>query len=122
MTRLTPRRTRLLSTAAVAVAVGLGLILGACGSSGGSGYSAAAKQGYLAQVHQQVPDVSAFRSDTGLVRLGAAACTMFASGSDFQDVAADLGSSVAAMDSTDLGSLITAAAEHLCPKYAGLVG
>jgi hypothetical protein len=94
----------------------------ACGS--GSGSSGPADQAFLADVHAGAPDISQYRSDLQLVRLGQAVCADFAAGASYEAVADRLGVSAgaASLPSGDLGAVITSAADDLCPRYRAQVG
>ncbi|MDA8282452.1 MAG: DUF732 domain-containing protein [Actinomycetota bacterium] len=88
-------------------------LAGAC--SGPSGPPPAASQAFLLAVHAAYPSVNQQRSDESLVRLGEAACAEFSSGASFTAVAGQLQSSGLAPE--ELGTLLTAAVDDLCPKY-----
>lgn len=78
-------------------------------------------QAYLAEVHGAAADISQYRSDTQLIRLGHVVCDDFGAKASYQEVADRL--SVASGDrslpSADLGAVITAAADNYCPQYRG---
>jgi hypothetical protein len=101
-----------------AVACGLTLSLAACGS-GQKQASAQADQDFLASVHDAAPDVSAYRSDVQLTRLGHAACDGFRSGASFQQLADRLvlleGSHP--LPAADLGAVIDSAVTAYCPEF-----
>ncbi|HLI02123.1 MAG TPA: DUF732 domain-containing protein [Acidimicrobiales bacterium] len=96
-------------------------MLASCGPPKPSPAKVAAQQAFLGQVHTSDPGVNGVRSNVELVRLGNAACTIFAAGSSYQSVANKLGAENSDVSSYVLGIVITSAAEHLCPKYAGQV-
>lgn len=85
--------------------------------------SSVAEAAFLNEVHLQAPDVSSYRDNTALLRLGQAVCEGFSSGVSYQVLADRLtlseGSHV--MPTSDLGAVITAAARHLCPNFSSLV-
>src|SRR5579875_3561934 len=101
----------------VAVAALAGL-LAACGTSAAS---AAEQQAYLGQVHAQLPAIASLRTDTSLVRLGTAACDGLSSGAGFAAVAAQLQSANPTLASEAVGTLVTAAADQLCPAQRSRV-
>ncbi len=94
----------------------------ACGSSGTSPAALARQHAFLAQVHDEVPAINQVRSDPGLVRLGSAVCSDFSSGVSFQALADRISLQDGNLPTSDLGTVITAAAEHLCPSYRSQVG
>ncbi len=94
------------------------VVAGAC--SGSSGPPPAATQAFLQVVHAAYPSVNQQRSDESLVRLGEAACAEFSSGASFVAVAGQLQSSGLAPE--ELGTLLTAAVDDLCPKYRAAAG
>jgi hypothetical protein len=98
------------------------LLIAACsGQSSGSG--SAAQQTFLSEVHDQAPDVSAYRTDVQLVRLGHAACEGFSSGASYVELADRLalqeGSDL--LPPADLGAVISSAVREFCPHYDPLV-
>lgn len=104
------------------VAVGLAAsLLASCGPHKPSTATVAAQQAFLGQVHRSDPTVNNVRSNVQLVRLGNAACTVFAAGLSYQSVANQIGAENTDLSSYVLGIVITAAAEQLCPKYADRV-
>ncbi len=107
------------AVALVAVVIGLG----ACGGST-SPAAQAADQRYLATVHSGAPDISAYRSDVQLTRLGHAVCDGFRSGASFQQLADRLAlvPSSRPLPSEDLGTVITAAVDAYCPAYDAQIG
>jgi hypothetical protein len=74
---------------------------------------------FLSAVHLADPNVSAYRTDVQLTRLGHAACDGFKSGASFQQLADRLvlleGSNP--LPSADLGAVIDAAATAYCPQF-----
>ena len=100
------------------VVAGLG---GACHSS--TGAAGPVDQAYLAEVHAAAPDINAVRSDTQLVRLGHAVCDDFRARASYQEVADRLSITAGSdrLPSSDLGAVITAAADNYCPQYRSLV-
>lgn len=110
-------RVAALAVAALAVAAAL-----LAGCSGGP--SARATQAYLALVHQLSPDVGSYAGSTQLIHVGHAVCDDFSSGASAQQVADRVGSAGAgaALPSEDLGSVMRAAVETLCPRYSNVFG
>lgn len=101
--------------AALAVAVcAAAAVAAGCGASAGAG--SAATLGYLQQLHGADPQINQARSDQSLVRLGQAACADFSSGVPFASVAEQL-QSTAGLSPEELGTVLTAAVDNLCPKY-----
>lgn len=111
-------------------ALGLAIVLPAaligqsgCGGSAPSGRTAAQQQAFLLAVHGAAPDISAYRSDIELTRLGRAVCDDLRSGASYQQVADRLGSTSGAnsLPTADLGAVITSATTTYCPQYANRV-
>jgi hypothetical protein len=101
-------------TAALA---GAAVLLAGCG--GGSGSSSQADAGFLSAVHVAAPDVSQYRTDTELVRLGHAACDEFRGHASFLQIADRLALEEGSnrLPSQDLGDVITAAVDAFCPQF-----
>jgi hypothetical protein len=110
-------RVRSALAAAVAAVVALAS-LASCGSSS-SAKSDQANQAFLSSVHLVDPNVTAYRSDVQLMRLGHAACDGFKSGASFEQLADRLvlleGSNP--LPSADLGAVIDAAVSAYCPEF-----
>jgi hypothetical protein len=107
---------------AVTLAVLGGAALGgACGPTARTPTLTAAQSAFLAAVHEQDPAIHELRSDPQLLRLGSAACAGFASGVSFFSLADTMAVNDGQLPTADLGSVITAAAEHLCPRYRSRV-
>ena len=100
------------------VAAGAAAGLASCGS-GSSAESDQANQTFLSAVHLADPNVTAYRTDVQLIRLGHAACDGFKSGVSFQQLADRLvlleGSNP--LPSADLGAVIDAAVSAYCPEF-----
>lgn len=101
----------------------LGLTLAGCGG-GTSPATRRADQAFLAQVHQNVPDIGTYRSDSQLLHLGHAVCDDLSSGASLLQVADRIGTVQISdpLPSEDLGSVMSAAGTVLCPRYASLFG
>jgi hypothetical protein len=110
-----------------AASVGVILVtLAGCGG-GTSAAGQAADQAFVNAVHSQASDISRYRNDTQLIRLGRAVCDGFASGVSYQQLAdrmvvTESSGSLPAVPAEDLGTVITAAVQIFCPKYQNLVG
>jgi Protein of unknown function (DUF732) len=102
------------------VAVGL---LGTGCSSGSRAANTAADSTFLSSVHLAAPDVSQFRTDVQLERLGHAACDGFRGGASYQQLAdrMSLQEGNPPLPSQDLGAVITAAVQSYCPQFQKLV-
>lgn len=94
-----------------------------CGSSVPSAAVQQQDQEFLASVHGAAPDVSTYRSDVQLVRLGHAACDGFRAGASYQQLAdrLPLTEGPHPLPPEDLGAVITAAVDSFCPQFRGLV-
>lgn len=116
------RRPALIIKSCVMAAL-LAVAAAACGHTGTTPVASTAESAFLDQLHVQAPDVNAYRNNTALVRLGQAACEGFSSGASYQILAdrLTLSEGAHALPTSDLGAVITAAADNLCPKFAGLV-
>jgi hypothetical protein len=107
---------------AFALAAVLSVSTAACGSAS-SAATSAADASFLASVHDNAPDISSYRSDTALLRLGHAACDGFRGGVSYQ-VLADrltLNEGSDPVPSSDLGAVISAAVDTFCPQYLELI-
>ncbi|MGC8628439.1 MAG: DUF732 domain-containing protein [Acidimicrobiales bacterium] len=102
--------------------IALALLVTACGSS--STLTAEKEQAFLDEVHGAAPDIAGYRSNSQLVSLGEAVCTDFQSGATVQQVAdrVPLYEGQPALPSDDLGAVMAAAVDQLCPKYHGVLG
>jgi hypothetical protein len=105
--------------AAVLVATAVGLA--ACGSSGPSAAQKAAQQAYLGQILDAVPSLNQLRTTGQLVNLGDAVCSGFAAGENYPTLADRIALNDGDLSTSDLGTIITAAAQNLCPKYSAQV-
>lgn len=120
--RLIPRRPTLVGVLFGGAMFGGAMALGCgCGATGGTPGPSAAQQAFLAAVHAEDPTVGQLRSDPQLLRLGSAACAGFASGASFFSLADTMAVGDGGLPSTDLGTVIKAAAEQLCPLYRSRV-
>jgi hypothetical protein len=95
----------------------------AAGCHSGSGAASGADQAYLAEVHDAAPGINATRSDSQLVRLGHVVCDDFRAKASYQEVADRLSIEAGSdrLSASDLGAVITSAADNYCPQYRGLV-
>ena len=111
------------SRPARAAVLGFGVALvAACGSTS-SAASSQADAAFLASVHGNAPDISTYRSDVALIRLGHAACDGFRGGVSYEQLADRLALTQGsrAVPTADLGAVITAAVSAFCPQYQSLV-
>jgi hypothetical protein len=102
--------------------IALALFVTACGSP--SPLATERDQAFLNEVHGAAPDIAGYRSNSQLVSLGEAVCTDFQSGATVQQVAdrIPLYEGQPALPSDDLGAVMAAAVDQLCPKYHGVLG
>jgi hypothetical protein len=112
---------RIASSPLALVTLALVVGFGACGSSGPSSAARAKQQAFLGQVHVNLPTINKLRSDSQLIGLGHAACTLFAAGASYQDLADHMSLQDNNLPTSVLGTVITSAGEHLCPKYSSRV-
>lgn len=105
------------------LAVVAAVVAGGCGASRPSAASLAADASFLSSVHSNAPDISTYRSDVAVIRMGHAACDGFRGGVTFQQLADRLvlleGSHP--IPTADLGAVITAAVSAYCPQYQELI-
>jgi hypothetical protein len=92
-----------------------------CGPTERTAVPSAAAVAFLSAVHEQHPAIHELRSDAQLLRLGSAACAGFASGVSFFSLADTMAVHDGQLPTADLGSVIEAAAQHLCPRYRSRV-
>ena len=106
----------------VAVLLAAGLASG-CSPSASPANGSPGEQDFLGEVHADAPDVSAYRTDVQLVRLGHAACDGFSGGASYVNLADRLALEEGPnpLPAGDLGAVISAAARALCPRYRHLV-
>ena len=109
---------RLLVAAALLVA---GTVAG-CGSHPTT--SPAADQAFVNAVYSQAPDIGAYRSGPQLLSLGQAICADLESGATVEQVGdrVPLLEGKVPLPPDDLGVVISAAVNKLCPKFHGLLG
>jgi hypothetical protein len=100
----------------------IGVTLAGCGSH--SSTSTAADQAFLNSVYSQAPDIGGYRTGPQLLSLGQAVCTDLESGASVEVVGDRLplleGND--ALPPDDLGVVIAAAVNKLCPKFHDLLG
>jgi hypothetical protein len=109
----------------VSCVFGLSLVVvtAACSAHAASNTESTADQAFLSEVHAAAPDVSSYRSDVALVRLGRAACDGFSAGASYVVLADRLALQEGSdpLPAADLGAVISGAARELCPRYENLV-
>jgi Protein of unknown function (DUF732) len=105
----------------ILLAVAAPLLVG-CDHRGGA--PSAADSAFVSQVTASAPDITTYRSNTQLIRLGHVACDDFSAGASYEETAdrMALEEGSHALPSEDLGAVITAAVNTLCPKYRTAVG
>jgi len=103
-------------------ALSLAVVPAACGPS--SSVTRQQVQAFLNEVHTAAPDIAGYRGDPQLVSLGEAVCADFESGATAQQVGdrVPLYEGQPALPPADLGAVMAAAVDQLCPKYRGLLG
>lgn len=102
--------------------VGTVLFFAGCGH--GASAVSAADSAYLSELTAAAPDITTYRNDTQLVRLGHVACDDFSAGAGYQETAdrMALEEGTPPLPSEDLGAVITTAIDSLCPKYRAAIG
>jgi Protein of unknown function (DUF732) len=113
----------------VAAAAVMGTVLAGCALLPGCGSSRSTAspkedQAFLNSVYSQAPDIGSYRSGPQLLSLGQAVCADLESGASVQEVGdrvpIDEGS--VALPPGDLGVVISAAVDQLCPQFHKLLG
>jgi hypothetical protein len=104
-------------------ALGASVLLASCSGSAPSPRQLAADRSFQAQVHAQAPDVSGYRTDVQLLRLGESVCDDLSAHATVAEVAdrIPLGEGADPLPVTDLGAVISAAIGSLCPQYHALL-
>ena len=96
------------------------LLLAGCG---GASANSPADQSFVAAVHLGAPDITSFRTDQQLIRIGHAACDAFRAGASYQEIADRMGQLEGRnpLPSQDLGVVVTSAVNAYCPQYRSQV-
>ena len=102
----------------VAVAV-LSVVLGGCGTSAVGAGRAKADGEFLDSVYSQATDIRAYRTGAQLVSLGQAVCADLSSGASVQEIGDRVLEGGETLSPADLGAVISAAVNVLCPKFRG---
>ncbi len=106
------------------LAAALVVAVTAAGCSSHSSTSPAAAQAFVNSVYSQAPDIGGYRTGPQLLSLGQAICTDLESGATVEEV----GDRVPLLEGNeplppdDLGVVISAAVNELCPKFHDLLG
>jgi hypothetical protein len=109
--------------AVIATLTAMCLMAPSCSPGASSSTGGPANDNFLSEVHDEAPDVSSYRSDVQLVRLGHAACDGFSAGASYVELADRLALQEGSnpLPAGDLGAVISSAARALCPRYEPLV-
>jgi hypothetical protein len=112
---------RLVLSRRLAAIVMLGALISACGAASQS--NPRLDSAFLDAVHNQAPDIGGYRSNAQLLSMGQAICADLGSGASVQEVGdrVPLVEGNVALSPEDLGEVITAAINELCPKYRHLL-
>lgn len=105
----------------IAVLVLIGAVATGCGTHAAA--NSQADQKFVNSVYSQAPDIGGYRSAAQLVGMGQAVCSDLGSGASVQQLADRL-PLVEGKDSlppADLGVVITAAVNVLCPRFDKLL-
>jgi Protein of unknown function (DUF732) len=106
----------------VAAALVVAVTAAGCGSH--SSTSPGAAQAFVNSVYSQAPDIGGYRTGPQLIGLGQAICADLESGATVEEV----GDRVPLLEGNeplppdDLGVVISAAVNKLCPKFHDLLG
>ena len=100
--------------------IGIAFLLAACG---GASANSPADQSFVAAVHLGAPDITSFRTDQQVIRIGHAACDAFRAGASYQEIADRMGQLEGRnpLPSQDLGVVVTSAVNAYCPQYRSQV-
>ncbi len=101
----------------------LALVLAGCGSARTTA-SPRADQAFLNSVYSEAPDIGSYRSGSQLVSLGQVVCGDLESGASVQEVGdrVPLVEGNVSLPPGDLGVVIAAAVNELCPRFHKLLG
>jgi Protein of unknown function (DUF732) len=97
------------------------LVLSVAGCSGGH-QSAAARamdQRFVDGVHNSATDISGYRTDSQVVKMGHVVCDGFRANANIEQIAGLLERTAANLPAGDIGAIISNAVNVLCPAYAG---
>ena len=117
-----PRRRLVAAVLIGAMLAGCATLTG-CGSSR-STTSPKADQAFLNSVYSQAPDIGSYRSGSQLLSLGQVVCSDLESGASVQEVGdrVPIDEGNVALPPGDLGIVISAAVDQLCPAFHKLLG
>jgi Protein of unknown function (DUF732) len=98
-------------------------MLTGCGSSRAT-TSPKADQAFLNSVYSQAPDIGSYRSSSQLLSLGQVVCSDLESGASVQEVGdrVPIDEGTVSLPPGDLGIVISAAVDQLCPQFHKLLG
>jgi Protein of unknown function (DUF732) len=101
----------------------LAFVLAGCGA-GRTAASPKADQAFLNSVYSEAPDIGSYRSGSQLVSLGQVVCGDLESGASVQEVGdrVPLVEGNVSLPPGDLGVVIAAAVNELCPRFHKLLG
>lgn len=94
------------------------------GCGGGAPLNPAMAKNFLASVYTQAPDIGSYRTSTQLLSLGQTVCGDLRAGASVQQLAdrLPLTEGSVALPPSDLGLVISAAVQDLCPQYKAKAG
>jgi hypothetical protein len=98
------------------------MTVGGCGSTKPLDPAMAKK--FLSSVYTQAPDIGSYRTSTQLLSLGQAVCDDLRAGASVQQLGdrLPLTEGSVALPPADLGLVISAAVQDICPEYQAKVG
>jgi Protein of unknown function (DUF732) len=101
----------------------LAFVLAGCGAERTTA-SPKADQAFLNSVYSEAPDIGSYRSGSQLVSLGQVVCGDLESGASVQEVGdrVPLVEGNVSLPPGDLGVVIAAAVNQLCPRFHKLLG
>jgi hypothetical protein len=105
-----------------AIAVGaLTVVLWVAGCSGGHQRAAALAVGqrFVDGVHNSATDISEYRTDSQVIKMGHVVCDGFRANANIEQIAGLLERTAADLPAGDIGAIISTAVKVLCPAYAG---
>jgi hypothetical protein len=105
--------------AVVVPALALAAFAAGCSSGHQSAGPRAVDQRFVDGVHESATDVSKYRTDGQVVKMGHVACDGFRANANIEQIAGLLERTDANLPAHDIGAIISTAVGVLCPAYEG---
>jgi Protein of unknown function (DUF732) len=103
---------------AVVVLTLTALVVG-CSSGHQSAAARAVDQRFVDGVHESATDISKYRTDSQVTKMGHAACDGFRANANIEQIAGLLERTAPNLPAGDIGAIISTAVNVLCPAYEG---